>query len=147
MALSFYQSRERVRAFDMTPMIDVVLQLIIFFMFTSRFGQLTRTEVELPREKGEIEQIVEVPTIVVDMDASGALRIEARPVSLESIKAVVRREITGAGGRADRIDLLVRADRMAPATHLNTLANELALLGVRNWRLGTVDPAGIGGAE
>jgi biopolymer transport protein ExbD len=38
---------------DITPMIDVVFLLIIFFMTTAQYALLTRTELNLPKEKGE----------------------------------------------------------------------------------------------
>ncbi|MCH8037092.1 MAG: biopolymer transporter ExbD, partial [Proteobacteria bacterium] len=40
----------------MTPMIDVVFQLMIFFMYTAQFAQVTRTAIDLPDEAGE-EQV------------------------------------------------------------------------------------------
>ncbi len=39
---------ERGVAVDLTPMIDVVFLLIIFFMTTAQFARLTRADVELP---------------------------------------------------------------------------------------------------
>ena len=40
-------------AVEITPMIDVVFLLIIFFMVTARFARDTRAELNLPQEKGE----------------------------------------------------------------------------------------------
>jgi biopolymer transport protein ExbD len=127
-----------IRTFDMTPMIDVVLQLIIFFMFTSQFGQVTRSEVELPRERGEEEEAAaDRPTLVIDISSEGVFLVEARPMPLERVVGLVGAEVARSGGRADRVDLLIRADRRATATRLNQLANALSEIGVRRWSLGT----------
>ena len=53
--MQFKNSRSSARAvnIDMTPMIDIVFQLLIFFLVTSQMAEQTRTELDLPREKGE----------------------------------------------------------------------------------------------
>ncbi|MEM1185568.1 MAG: biopolymer transporter ExbD [Planctomycetota bacterium] len=128
------------RAFDMTPMIDVVLQLIIFFMFTSQFGQVTRSEVDLPEERGEGETTLR-PSLVIDITAEGAFLVEARPMDIDRVTRLAAAEVERAGGRADAIDILVRADKDTPAARLNELALRLSEVGVRRWRLGT---SGVG---
>jgi hypothetical protein len=40
-------------------------------------------------------------------------------------------------GSADAVELLVRADRNAPMSHINRIAQKLTSMGVRNWRLAT----------
>lgn len=132
--------RSRFKAFDLTPMIDVVLQLIIFFMFTSQFGELTRTEVELPRERGEEQRELDKPTMVVDISAAGDYFVDSRMVSLDEIVAMARGEIDRAGS-PDAVVVQVRADRAATAGYLNRLTHRLADAGVRRWRMGTIDPA------
>ena len=52
--MNFQREQSRTAAFDLTPMIDVVLQLIIiFFMYTTQFAQVMRSELDLPQETGE----------------------------------------------------------------------------------------------
>jgi len=52
---------------DMTPMIDVVFQLIIFFMTTIRFKALEgKLETQLPRETGH--DITATPTVMLKVD-------------------------------------------------------------------------------
>ena len=129
--------KAQIRAFNMTPMIDVVLQLIIFFMFTSQFGQVTRSEVDLPDEAGEGEQARERPSLVIDLTAGGEFVVEGRPMSIEGVVRVATSAVQRAGSRPDSVDVLVRADRAAPARDLNELATRLSSAGVRRWRLGT----------
>ncbi len=133
----FRPSRTREGAgFDMTPMIDVVLQLIIFFMYTAQFSQVTRTLIDLPAESGEAEAEVEPRGIIVDMRIDGSLLVERGDVTLEQFFAMVEAEIAERGS-ADAVELLVRAHRDAPMAHVNQLAQRLTLMGVRNWRLAT----------
>ena len=127
--------RPRIRAFDLTPMIDVVLQLIIFFMFTSQFGQISRTDVDLPREKGEDKGGAK-PSLVIDITREGAYVIDSKPLAFDRVLSVVEREVARHGS-PETFTLLVRPDRGAAAAALNRLADEFARLGVRRWSIGT----------
>jgi biopolymer transport protein ExbD len=135
------RSKRRQSAFDMTPMIDVVLQLIIFFLYTAHFSSLTRAPVDLPKEKGEEKVEVGAGAIVIDIKGDGQLMMEREPVTLEDIEAMVRVEIERAGG-ASGVEVLVRSDRNVSASAINEVARRLGQLGVRNWRLGTADQGG-----
>lgn len=116
-------------------MIDVVLQLIIFFMFTSQFGQISRTPVDLPVEKGE-ETPETRPSLVIDITREGAFVVDARPLAFDRVVAVVEREIARHGGPGG-VAVLIRPDRNATAGSLNRLAEELARLDVRRWSVAT----------
>lgn len=126
---------------DLTSMIDVVFQLIIFFMFTSQFGELRRTEIDLPREKGDEAQLRQEPAMIVDLTIDGTYLVESKPTSLLEIERLAR---LGVGGEnpADPFDVLVRPDRNAPAVHLDRLLMRLANVGVHRWKLATVDEGG-----
>lgn len=141
MRLRLIKPAPRVRHMDMTPMIDVVLQLIIFFMFSSRLGQATRSDRDLPRERGAEAQAAEAaPTVVIDIDAMGGVIVEGRPLPLDAISRIVTREVDRAGGNADAVVVLIRPDRDAAAATLNRLAERLSAAGVRRWRVATRSP-------
>ncbi len=134
-------SRPKVLSFNLTPMIDVVLQLIIFFMFTSQFGQITQTEVALPLEAGEKSPVEEPPSFAVDLADDGSLIVDGRTMSRAQFLRLVDTEIGRSGG-PDQVTILVRPDRSLAARHLNGLALDLRERGVRRWRIGTTDPSG-----
>ena len=45
--------KSRLLPVDMTPMIDIVFQLLIFFLTTAQLAQFSRAEMDLPEEAGE----------------------------------------------------------------------------------------------
>lgn len=139
----FSAPRRKIARFDMTPMIDVVFLLIIFFMYTSHFAQTARTPLDLPEEAGEREQATPA-TLTLDVDAEGGYSIMGRPVELNRIAARLNTIIAETGAEPGEVDLLVRADRNAQAAHINRLASELSGSGIRTWKLGTAVPAGGG---
>ncbi len=133
--------RKKFRTFDLTPMIDVVLQLIIFFMFTSQLGRITQTEVDLPLEPGEKQIAQAPPSFVLDLLEDGELILDGRPISLAQFSRLVDLEISRAGG-PEHVTILIRPDRLAPAKHLSDLALRLREQGVGKWQIGTTDPLG-----
>jgi biopolymer transport protein ExbD len=139
-------TRERAFGLDMTPMIDVVLQLIIFFLFTSQLSQVIRTPIDLPTERGDDLAAVGAGGVVIDVTGEGAYLVEGEARSLEDVVRLVALEQEHAKATGTPIDLLIRADRSAAALHVNVLANRLAGVGVRQWKLGTTLPAGRGGS-
>lgn len=134
--------KNTIGGFDMTPMIDVVLQLIIFFMFTSQFGQISRTIVDLPEEKGE-ERSEDKPALVIDVTLEGAYVIDAKPLSFDRVLAIVQREIDRYPDPA-AMTVLIRPDKRATAGAINRLADEFARLGVRRWAIATSAEGGGG---
>ena len=126
---------------DLTPMIDVVFQLIIFFMFTSQFGELRRTDIDLPKEQGEEETEKLQASMIIDLTIDGQYLFESKPMSLIEIERIAA---TGVASQPDGepFDVLVRPDRNAPAAHLDRLLMRLSGVGVRRWKLATVDQEG-----
>jgi biopolymer transport protein ExbD len=126
---------------DLTPMIDVVFQLIIFFMFTSQFGELRRTDIDLPKEQGEEETEKQQASMIIDLTLDGQYLFESKPMSLIEIERIAA---TGVASQpeGEPFDVLVRPDRNAPAVHLDRLLMRLSGVGVRRWKLATVDQEG-----
>lgn len=130
-------NRARVAGFDMTPMIDVVFQLIIFFLYTSQFTRLTRTPLDLPEQPGDALEAVEPADITIDIDRDGVYLIEREAITLDGIRELLAFEQV-----AGPVRVLVRADRSLPAGSLNGLATMLTDAGISGWELGTAKPAG-----
>jgi biopolymer transport protein ExbD len=120
--------------FDLTPMIDVILLLIIFFTLTSQFAKTQQSPMDLPKEKGEKDKGAAPSSIVIDLAKDGTFSVLGSPAELPDLVSMVRGEVARLGSG---LDLVIRADRACPAAHLNRLAEALASAGVRDWRLAT----------
>lgn len=131
--------RPREATFDLTPMIDVLLLLIVFFMMTSQFTRTQQRPVDLPREEGEAGASAPANAVFLDLDASGNLYVLGTPLQLEGLAAALGSASRGAV-EGSELEVVVRADRSCPAAHLNRLAEALAALGVRTWKLATSPP-------
>ena len=108
--MTFRRTRSSKYGFDMTPMIDVVFQLMIFFMYTAQFAQVTRTAIDLPDEAGEEQVAHAVAEIVVDIQEDGTYLAEREIVSLDTLIRMVQIELDRADSPAD-VSILIRAHR------------------------------------
>ncbi len=132
---------ERTLPVDITPMIDVVFLLIIFFMVTAQFARITRAELDLPRQQGEQDQAAEEAGLVINLLANGGLIVNERDVTLAELLEVVREEIVSQPDRDPRqVKLLIRADRNGDTALLNEVLTSLQELGVGTARLATEVP-------
>ncbi len=129
--------------FDLTPMIDVVLLLIIFFTLTAQFAKTQmRSPMDLPREKGEVSKEADAKSsMVIDLDRNGDLTVVGAAVTLSEVEKL----IVKARDNTVSLSVEVRAHRLAPARVLNKLAGALARAGVKEWSLGTAGGESGGG--
>ena len=91
---------------DMTPLIDVVFLLLIFFMLTASFTQAQRLKVELP--KAEHGEAVKDPAKdwVIEIDAQGNYALNGEALAGDQLTLRLR-ELPE---RTDDTVILIRAD-------------------------------------
>ena len=97
---------------NLTPLIDVVFLLLIFFMVSTTFTKETRLEVDLPEASTEAST-QERRQIDVEISRTGVYAIGGQVLpgtSLEVVKAAIDR---AAGGDASR-PLVIFADAKTP---------------------------------
>lgn len=138
-------ARNREASFDLTPMIDVVLLLIIFFSMTSQFSETQNQPVDLPRERGQAASAdAATMSIVVDMDRDGALRVTGKDYTQAELAEMLLRQARASALATSPLEIVVRADRRCASSHLDRLARSLAEAGILQWKLATT---GAGGSE
>jgi biopolymer transport protein ExbD len=133
-------ARDRVSSPDITPLVDVVFLLIIFFLTTSTLVQATVAEVDLPEQVGNRDAETRERGLVINIDARGGFIVDGAPSELNRVLAMIEAESRRTEDVDESLRVLVRADGNAPMTSLNALAEGLVDLGVRSWRLATRAP-------
>jgi biopolymer transport protein ExbD len=125
---------------DMTPMIDVTFQLIIFFMTVNQQSYLESEPLLLPQLKGSADQ----PQTALTINLTHDDRILAAgvPLTLDQLQARVKQEIARQG-RADAVNIVLRVDRRS---NTSALVNRVMLLlrqaGIRQSRIAVEAPEG-----
>jgi len=138
------RKRRSILGFDMTPMIDVVFQLIIFFLYTAQFTQLVRMPVNLPEERGDEGSGAMAAEVTIDIIETGEYVVDGEAMSLDRLGDLLQKEIERAGGDAGAIRVLIRPDRNLEASYVNAAVTRMSSLGIRAWRLGSIAPRGGG---
>jgi biopolymer transport protein ExbD len=126
---------------EITPMIDVVFLLVIFFMTAAQFASDSRAELNLPRERGEQEEVSEEAGLVINITEEGTIIVSMIEVGLEELRQIVREEIARLPGRnPQRLKLMIRADRNGDTRRLNQVFTMLRDMGVGTARVATEVP-------
>jgi len=93
---------------ELTPMIDVVFLLMIFFLVASKLDQADRAiDVVLP-QAAAAKPLTSMPReFVINIDRDGGLHAGARPVTLDELRQLLRQS---AADDPARQTVIVRAD-------------------------------------
>ena len=94
---------------SLTPLIDVVFLLLIFFLVTSEFEEEERRlDIVLPSATSATPMISKPREIVVDIDSSGSMYLSGQPTSLMELQRLLR--IAVASNPTNQT-VVIRADR------------------------------------
>jgi biopolymer transport protein ExbD len=117
--------------FNMTPMIDVVFQLIIFFLLSSHLAkQETQLPLPLPEAtSGRDLQLDDRARVTVNVLANGALLVANRPISADELARRLRERIEQHG---TDLEVRIRADRTVPYAACEPVMLSCARAGIWN---------------
>ena len=72
---------------NLTPMIDIVFLLIIFFMVGTRFSEMEQQfDVELPTAGAVVPLTATPDAIIINVDRSGAIRVNNKVLTLDELR-------------------------------------------------------------
>ncbi len=126
---SLYEEQE----LNMTPLIDCVFLLLIFFMVTTVFKQPYSLQVVLP--EAQQAQLVEEKKLVATITQDGRMEINRHLVTLDNLEQVLLREKEGTRS----LTLVVRTDRETPHKYLLDLFEVAKRVGIEKIPLATED--------
>ena len=118
-------------SFNMTPMIDVVFLLLIFFLVASHLArQETQLELPLPAaDSGEETAAADAPRLTINLLADGAMLVAGRPLAAAELRERLAERRRAEG---DRLEVRIRADRNSPYRHAAAVMRACAQAGVWN---------------
>lgn len=95
---------------EMTPIIDMVFLLLIFFLVTTTFHQLEREmQIALPEAESGVPISVALKELIVNVDGDGAVVVSGRALSLDDLRVL----LGGALEQNPSQKVTVRADKGA----------------------------------
>ncbi|MBN00950.1 MAG: biopolymer transporter ExbD [Planctomycetaceae bacterium] len=96
---------------NLTPMIDIVFLLIIFFMVGTKFAEIERTvQLEVPKV-GDLGALSSAPEKrVINVYNDGSIVVDRRSITLEQLRA----ELKSATAQYPELGVVVRGDGAGP---------------------------------
>lgn len=120
---------------NMTPMIDIVFQLIIFFVVTTELDRQVFNErivLAVSPDGPAIEQR-DPRTVVVEVDEKGGVSIARRGMSLSTLETILGNAVAHYGASTP---VQIRADRKVKHEHVRRVMDACGKAGI--WRLSFV---------
>lgn len=120
---------------NMTPIIDMVFLLLIFFLVASQFAEEERElEVMLPTAS-EAQPLTQRPKeLFVNIDKNGVFFVENRTMAADELEAVLRQAVVD---NPTSQTVVIRADKRVPLDAVVTVMNLCKKVGVRDYPLTT----------
>lgn len=117
---------------NMTPMIDIVFQMIIFFVLTIDLDQ-KRFDESITLAMAPHADPVEIQhpnTIFIDVNRDGQLSVGRIPVSDAALEDYIRRQVADYGTR--QLPIVIRGDKEVEHAHIRRAMNISTAAGVFN---------------
>lgn len=114
---------------NITPLIDVVFLLLIFFMVSTTFDRDAKLRIELPEASAKTQE-VEDRSITVAIDATGRYYVDGRPLintQADTIKQAIAR---AREGKQVSPSLVISADAATPHQAVVTVMDAARQLGL-----------------
>lgn len=111
---------------NLTPMIDMVFILLIFFLVTTSF--VKEAGIEVNRPVAQTAERQERGTIRIALSDKGEVWMERRPIDIRAVRANVERMLA----ESPEADVVVLADEAARTGLLVQVMDQVRLAGVRN---------------
>lgn len=115
---------------DLTPMIDMVFILLIFFLVTASFNKMNAIDIQRP--DGVTNDMQGSVSLVVSIDAENGVWIEGEPVDIRQLRSRVK---TLSGGK--HTSVMLNADRTVDTGRLIEVLDQVRLAGVDNVAVAT----------
>lgn len=117
---------------NISPLIDVVFILLIFFIVTTVFVEETGLEIQKPRAASQ--QDLEKNSILIGISASGTVHYGGREIGVGGVRSVVSRLL-----RHDTMPVIIQSDRRTPTEATVQVMDEAKLAGASQVFVSTVD--------
>ena len=127
--MNFRPTSEQDVDINLTPLIDVVFLLLIFFMLTSTF--IEPEAVDLMLEGGQSATVTPAEPLEVQVTTEGTIRLNGLRLSLGQLTTEISARIKGDQERA----VTIKADAEVQVQVLVQIMDQVQLAGANNLRL------------
>lgn len=123
--------------FSMAPLIDIVFQLLIFFMVVSTYTSTNEKElgIDLPEAQSATTPGVAPDEIVINLFRDGHVTLGGREVARDALAG----ELTAASHSNPQVPVSIRGDRLVHHEDVVAVMDACGMAGLSNLSVGTLD--------
>ena len=136
--MKFRRSRKPDSPINLTPLIDVVFLLLIFFMVTTTFTQETRLLISLPEAGGETVD-AEPESLELTIDKEGNYALNGQSLINRDIKTIMAALKDASAGNRD-LPVVITADAESSHQAVVTAMDAAGKLGFNQLQIATQQP-------
>jgi biopolymer transport protein TolR len=111
---------------NVTPMIDVVMVLIVFYLLVGQLATDRRARIALPPSITGVEETQRTDPIIIGVTMGGVRSLNGDEIELDRLEA----QVSGMLSRAPGTPVRIRADRETPHRFVRPVLNVLREMGV-----------------
>ena len=123
------RSGSRLLRMNMTPMIDIVFLLLIFFMTVTQASRIKEEQLELPQQEGSRDK--ETSSLTINIRQDGQLVMLGRVLQLDRLLTLVNEELARVDNDPRRINIELRVDQRGESRAANQGAKSLEQLNIK----------------
>jgi biopolymer transport protein ExbD len=136
MAIQLHRS-QALGVLDMTPMIDVVFNLLIFFMVVSQFANEERDlKVRLPDGSAAMPLTAKPTEVFINIDEQGRFLVRGQEVSPQGLARLLAQ---AAENNPTTQSAIIRADKRVPWDYVATAMRLCNEAGIRDYSVSLAD--------
>lgn len=129
--MNFRLKKNKPLDISLTPMIDVVFLLLIFFMVTTTFSRETVIKVQLPQAEGQPpDQVKQDERLLLTINKSGQYFLNERALSDNSLVTLTKE--LSAMSEKKHLPLIINADAEAPVQAAISVLDVANTIGFRS---------------
>ncbi|MFP4166284.1 MAG: ExbD/TolR family protein [Opitutales bacterium] len=126
-----YTRNDKTEEINVSPLIDIVFILLIFFIVTTVFVEETGVEVQRPQVASADD--LEKESILIAITEEGKIVYGGREIGVRGVRGVVRRLVK----QDEDTPVIIQADKTAPMALYAEVHDEAALAGAKRINLAT----------
>ena len=123
------RSGSRLLRMNMTPIIDLVFLLLIFFMTVTQASRIKEEQLELPQQEGSRDK--ETSSLTINIRQDGQLVMLGRVLQLDRLLTLVNEELARVDNDPRRINIELRVDQRGESRAANQVAKSLEQLTIK----------------
>jgi biopolymer transport protein ExbD len=133
-----HQNRKTSISMNITPMIDIVFLLIIFFITVSQISEVNNPPMELTKLAGAEE--IKPSKLTINIDEAGEIEVSGTTLTVAELMSRVANEVEALNNQPSLLTIVIRQDRRGACRTINQVIEQLNDFGIKKIAFRVLQP-------